>query len=379
MSKEDQGTKGQSESPSFDDYFSKGFDEHMGPEIEEALSPKKPEAKKEEAVKPDEKKEVKSAADTLDEECPGCPKGKKKPPPYKVIKHDGKDLAIESEDEMIELAQKGFDYTQKTQTLADERKEFDRIKAEMESSSAKLMKKLDEVGLPRPEKEQAGQSAFVPAEEKDLTDEEFARHYEFDEFTDAATKKVAKENMELRKELNKVKTYTDAIVAQQIVGQMGQHLQEARKEFPFDEINDESGQNISQKRILQSLSEKIRTAKNPNQVLLRDIVREAVKEEHFTQKAVKPKEGEVTVKDNLTVDEFKAKLPNSFKAISETISSQAVVDHEKKESDLPPSITGRKGEATIGKKEAQEKSASTISDMLDSAFEDDDIRESLGG
>ncbi len=379
MSKEDQGTKGQSESPSFDDYFSKGFDEHMGPEIEEALSPKKPEAKKAEEGKSGEKKEIKSAADTLDEECPGCPKDKKKKPPYKVIKHDGKDLAVESEEEMIELAQKGFDYTQKTQTLAEEKKEFDRMKAEMESSSAKLMKKLDEMGLPRPEKEQGSQNFLVPAEEKDLTDEQIAEQYGFDEFTDAATKRIAKENRELRKELNKVKVYTDAIVAQQMVGQMGQYLQEARKEFPFDEINDESGQNISQKRILQSLGEKIRTAKNPNQTLLRDIVRDAVKEEHFTQKAVKPKEGEVTVKDNLTVDEFKAKFPNSFKTIAETISSQAVVDHEKKESDLPPSITGRKGEATIGKKEAREKSASTISEMLDSALEDDEIREALGG
>ena len=44
--------------------------------------------------------------------------------PTETIKHDGKEVTLKKS-EVLELAQKGFDYTKKTMALADERKAFD--------------------------------------------------------------------------------------------------------------------------------------------------------------------------------------------------------------------------------------------------------------
>lgn len=51
--------------------------------------------------------------------------------PTTVIKHDGKEVTLK-QSELIELAQKGFDYTKKTTALADEKKALEPIKAQAE-------------------------------------------------------------------------------------------------------------------------------------------------------------------------------------------------------------------------------------------------------
>lgn len=51
--------------------------------------------------------------------------------PTVVIKHDGKEISLK-QSEVLELAQKGFDYTTKTTAVAEERKAIEPIKAEAE-------------------------------------------------------------------------------------------------------------------------------------------------------------------------------------------------------------------------------------------------------
>lgn len=95
-------------------------------EAEEALSKPKEEAKKE-AEKPEkvapEKKTEKQAEETK---------------PFKVFKHKGKEIAVQTEEEYDKLASQGFDYTYKRQEDSRDRKDWERGRDEQESKLLKL-------------------------------------------------------------------------------------------------------------------------------------------------------------------------------------------------------------------------------------------------
>ena len=68
----------------------------------------------------DEKVELEAEAEQTEDESPEEDKDETEPELI-TIRHNGKDVKL-SADEVIDLSQKGFDYTQKTQELAEERK-----------------------------------------------------------------------------------------------------------------------------------------------------------------------------------------------------------------------------------------------------------------
>ena len=93
-----------------------------------------------EAPEEEKPKETKKPAEL--DECPECsPEEKAKRAkeralkegrtPYKVLKIQGKEVPVYSEEELIELAQKGTDYTKKTQAVSEERKLLESEKAEI--------------------------------------------------------------------------------------------------------------------------------------------------------------------------------------------------------------------------------------------------------
>ena len=68
---------------------------------------------------------------------------KDKDEPTETIKHDGKEVTLKKS-EVLELAQKGFDYTKKTMALADERKAFDAEREKVAQEATELGKTREE-------------------------------------------------------------------------------------------------------------------------------------------------------------------------------------------------------------------------------------------
>ena len=62
------------------------------------------------------------------------------PKAYKTLKYNGKEVEA-TEEELIALAQKGFDHTFKTQKLADERRELERKFAGIDESDAEMLRR----------------------------------------------------------------------------------------------------------------------------------------------------------------------------------------------------------------------------------------------
>lgn len=62
--------------------------------------------------------------------------------PTLVLKHDGKEFELK-QSEVVELAQKGYDYSQKTMALAEERKAVETVKAKADESRQQYQQALD--------------------------------------------------------------------------------------------------------------------------------------------------------------------------------------------------------------------------------------------
>ena len=92
---------------------------------------KEPEAKTEEAKPEEEAPEVKAEEAEPEEQ----PEPEQKPTLKLKLKYKGEDKEVEGEEAVTELAQKGYDYTQKMQALAKEREELSaKVKTEQESA-----------------------------------------------------------------------------------------------------------------------------------------------------------------------------------------------------------------------------------------------------
>lgn len=91
---------------------------------------------------PEEPKEEAKAEDAPAEEEPA--EEDAPPPPRKLkLKYKGEELE-KDEDEVISLAQQGFDYTQKSQAIAKEREELSaKVKTEVEAKQAEYLKQLE--------------------------------------------------------------------------------------------------------------------------------------------------------------------------------------------------------------------------------------------
>jgi hypothetical protein len=134
---------------------------------DEKPAPKKaPEAEDEPADEDD------SLEDERDDEDEDAPPAKEAPAPrtFRPLKHQGKEIPVASEDELYALAQKGFDYTQKTQDLSAREKAREAAEAAAKvaaSDYADRVRKLDEFLSKtvdsEPEPDWAEQEALDPA------------------------------------------------------------------------------------------------------------------------------------------------------------------------------------------------------------------------
>ncbi len=217
------------------------------------LEPKKEQPKP--AAKP-----APAATKADDEPCPDCPGGKKttskpapKPedaaPPYRVLKVGGKEIPVRDEAHMVELAQKGLDYTQKRQEDA----EWERTLLEREEKLEAMRPILEKV--------KAGLD-ISRSEEKILRDGEVAaanppedEEEPLDPVAGAQIKQAKAKIDKLEQELAEIKQFRqrkedeDAKVQEaNLKTFMETEFKSAKTEFPFEEIVDtESGENVSEK------------------------------------------------------------------------------------------------------------------------------------
>ena len=109
------------------------------PAIETEEQEEQPEGEQEETEAPEgeEESEEEEEAEGGEEEDDD------KDEPTETIKHDGKEVTLKKS-EILELAQKGFDYTKKTMALADERKAFDSEREKITQEAQAIQKTREE-------------------------------------------------------------------------------------------------------------------------------------------------------------------------------------------------------------------------------------------
>lgn len=111
------------------------------PAIETEEQEEQPEGEQEETEEteaPEGEEESEDEETESDEE-----KDDDKDEPTETIKHDGKEVTLKKS-EILELAQKGFDYTKKTMALADERKAFDSEREKITQEAQAIQKTREE-------------------------------------------------------------------------------------------------------------------------------------------------------------------------------------------------------------------------------------------
>jgi hypothetical protein len=122
-----------------------------------------------------------------EEPCVGCDDEKSKGAsvaPYKVLKVQGKEIPVKDEGELLTLAQKGMDYTQKTQQLAEERRLAEneiRAKAEELNATARRLSEMLERAKLQPQQAAEGKKPVPPPADEPINYEEWDVDPEFAE------------------------------------------------------------------------------------------------------------------------------------------------------------------------------------------------------
>jgi hypothetical protein len=158
------------------------------------------------------------------------PAEKKEPPedksapekkPFKILKVQGKEIPVATEEEYEALASKGLDYTKKTQQLAEDRRaaetELTTESRRLADEAKKFNDRLDELvklkALPKEMLEKTAEAIRDAGKETD-TDDEAAVYKEFDldpKYAQPFEVKAVKEIARQRKELAEIKELTQDI------------------------------------------------------------------------------------------------------------------------------------------------------------------------
>lgn len=289
-------------------------------------------------------------------------------PPYKVLKVQGKDIPVGSEEELIALAQKGVDYTQKTQTVAEDRKKVEGERTEFSQTMDKfneLMERLNKGNVSQAK--ESIKAAEPPPVEKTIEEE-----YGIDpELADPWAMKMATDLRAMRTKNDQLEQTTQLFLMDKIVGVMRDSIGNAVKEFPINDIVDPStGKSLTQGQFIGILKAKLESPENKG-TPLPQIALEAVKELHMSQKMMtdantEKVKGEV-ISEDISPEEFKAKHPKLFAKLSD----QNVADYLATKGQVPPTLKSKGAE--IDTKPKSRVGVGTISDMVDAAFEDEDI------
>ena len=318
-----------------------------------------------------------------EEECPSCEKaqrakeaaekakaeGKK---PYKVLKVQGKEVPVESEEELIKLAQMGVDYTKKTQGVSDERKEMLGMKSQFQAMSEKIESLVQNFGKPSP----AAKEEAKPVTEKTVFEE-----YNLDpELADESQKlmvtdlrSLKKERAELRGKIDKLEEMSKMLLTKELLGMVQNTVKETIKDFPVDDIQDEHGRSLTQAQFTSLLTQKAQANQDKP---LDELARETIMELHEAQIRAKESatQGE-SIAEDADIEEFKAKHPKLFDRIAE----KGVADHLATRKDVPPTLRGRGAEVspkTVSKVDEKDDGKWTLDGALDKAFDHFEVPES---
>ena len=300
-------------------------------------------------VKPAEGSAEAKTATPDDKPCTDC--GKDKEPaketrtPIEVIKHDGKEIPIYTKEDLLAYAQKGFDYTKKTQDLAKERdevltkseqvnkiaKNVDEIMSTLENDKS-LPVLTDAAGKPKTPEEVKTEIANKLGIELEYADEDSKRMIDYmtEQAMEVHTTKSKNTEME-----NIVKL----IMLKEAVGGLGDIIKESRKDYPFEEHYDPDGNNQTGGQFIAIL--KAKHENNPNKRPLTVLTRETVKELSEMQK--KSRESAPNIPPD-KIDEvwLKENRPDLYKKLVTSGQDDGVADYLKTNSESPPSLQKRK-------------------------------------
>jgi hypothetical protein len=374
MTKQDQAPVEKTEqSKSFDTLFDEGWEATMGPE---SATEKKVEATKEEKTSVTETEDTKKSKDSTS--------------PYKTLKVNGKDIPVASEDELIALAQKGYDYTQKTQTLSKERKDAEaKIKTEHDALSAgtqRLNDMLDRLATARPDlwKEIAkGKEDAAPSMEDTL------KEFDIDaETAMPSEKKMAPEIVRLRDEIKSLKEMVHNERTERAVEKFESLVEKERVKYPFEDTFDDQGQIMTPRKLEAIIMEKKRVADSAGDKF--DIIksaREAVKELYESQQEEKqnPSQKSETselsastpsVKDDMDVAEFKRLFPGLSQKLGAEVLEADKVERKK----LPPTVkTTTSNPVTTNSSKDERSKAKSLGDFIDQGFRDPEVLKAFNG
>lgn len=313
-----------------------------------------------------------------DEECPQCVKDRqakeaaeaaKVKPPYKVLKVQGKEIPVGSEEELIALAQKGVDYTQKTQTVAEDRKKVEGERTEFSQTMDKfneLMERLNKGNVAQAK--ESIRAPEPPPPEKTIEEE-----YGIDpELADPWAIKMATDMRAVKGKNDQLEQTVQLFLMDKIVGVMRESIGNAVKEFPINDIVDPStGKSLTQAQFVGILKAKLESPDNKG-TPLPQIALDAVRELHMSQKMMtdantEKVKGEV-ISEDISPEEFKAKHPKLFAKLSD----QNVADYLATRGQVPPTLKS-KGAEIDTKAKSREREGGSVREMIDAAFEDEDI------
>jgi len=361
------GEQSQEKALSLDEQYDKGWEE-----VELATAQEK-------AAKAKPKEEAKAAEKT---ETTGDSTSK----PYKVLRVGGKEIPVATEEEFIALAQKGADYTKKTQALADDRrgaeaevkKEEDRL-ASAASRMEDLLNKLIAKGYV-PEKVGAAIKANVAAAEETVDvegkvdEEDKAIYAEFQ--IDPANaypheKKTVKAIAEMRKELQQLRLERATETAEKAIA-------EERENFPYDDIKDDQGEDLTKKQLwaLVVAKKQLSGIEKPDIKMITGWAREAVRDLHDKQRTGKPAE----ITDDMDPAEFMKKFPKLAQTLKVTVGAKAIEENDAEKAKVPPSIKAATRPADLTRKpKADAGQRKSLDDFLDAGFNDPETIKALTG
>ena len=328
--------------------------------------------------------------------CPGCDKAKAEEAkakadaerkPYKILKVQGKDVPVYSEQELIDMAQMGVDYTKKRQSDADEKRkwegEYEGKHRELSDLAEKYEKMLSV--LKPGERIPGTEQTFKPAEQ--VSAKSIYAEYGIDpEYADGFQKKMIDDQVAMREKvaayetkLQQVEAFTNAMVLKETATNLGKVIKEERDKFPIDEIMSEDGtENLTQKQFASLILAKNERAKAEGKKLdLAEASREVVRDIHFMQSKSKTIAAP-DISNELTPDQFAAKYPDLYKKVAEKVTGKAVAEYVETKENLPPSLDSRKHEVDLSKVETNKK-LETLSDHIDAGFNSPEMRALFSG
>lgn len=377
------GGQGEESKKGFDELFEEGFSKYEEEQKLAVEAADKEKAKPTEKAKPAEKKEERK--------------------PIKILKVQGKEIPVYTEDELVEYAQKGIDYTQKRQADSADRKKweeeyqgkadelnalgkrFNEIWDRLEKSGfkpAEAKAKAQEIV----EKEEAGGSTQAGDDILEMPIEKVYEAYGLDpEFARDHEKKLINDVITMRKTLAQmdgaVKASQKALhffQVREVIGEMARVIDDERKQNPFDDQVDEAtGKSLTLEEFSTLITSKARAVVAQGKKLNLDaLTRETIRE--ISTKQSKAKDT-VAISDDMSEEDFIKKYPKLAAKLGKTAGQEAVDKAAEKKSSVPPGLDRRAKEVETKRKVGQHDKVRGMADQLEAAFQDDDILSAIKG